>query len=320
MRFIISLLIFVTAISFGFVSNVEAKEDTPDISARAEASKGSVTLGDPIEIKIIVRHKKTIKLLSAMTEPEMPGLEAKDIQEWKDREGQFLITGKKFTVTSFQLGNYVIEPIEISYRAEDKLAETIKTNKLYISVKSVAEGEEKTDIRDVKGVVKLPYLLLKYAVPAAITSFLGLLVLAYFIYRRKFGNEMNRLIEKLTPAQQAIRDLHELFDSSLIREGKVKLYYFRMSEILKLFLEKQFGVQAVEATTSEISSMLKRVDFETIPKQHLVEVLQAADFAKFAKWIPSPEEIVALNKQAESVVIELSVTPTAQEESPNAVS
>ncbi len=89
---------------------------------------------------------------------------------------------------------------------------------------------------------------------------------------------------------------------------------------MKTYLEKQFGIQAIEGTTSEIASMLKRVPATDESIKKLVEVLEAADFAKFAKWVPPPTDIVALNKKAESVVTELLIRPDAPEGSGNAVS
>lgn len=304
-------------------SALSAKDaaSTSAISARAEANKANVTIGEPITLKIAVRHKKNIQILNSLSDPEMLGLDVKDSKDWTDQEGQFEIIGRTITVTSFQLGNYVVDPIEIAYQVDNQPAQTIKTNPVYITVKSVAEGEEKSDIRDVKGVVKLPYLLTKYATPVGITAFLTLLFVLFLLYRRKYGikNESAQ-IERRSPAEEAIRDLHELFDSSLIRDGKVKSYYLRFSEILKVFLEKQFGIQAAEATTSEIAALMKRVDFDTAPKQQLIEILQATDFAKFAKWVPAPADIINLNNQAEAVVIALSAKQDKQPGETHAIS
>lgn len=293
--------------SFAFA---ETKSDP--ISARAEINKGSVTIGEPIECKLIIRHTKDVEILSNLNNPEIRGFDIKKSQDWQDKEGNFQIVGKTITFTSYQLGSYLIEPIEVSYRVKAGAVQTIRTNPLYISVKSVAAGEEKKDIRDVKGVVKLDYEWLKYALPVGIPLLILALLAIYFLYYRPRQNSLGSTKTKLTPAAAALRDLHELFDSSWIREGRVKHYYLRFSEVLKIFLENQFGIPASEATTSEIAFLLKRLALSDESKKRLIEVLEAADFAKFAKWVPAPADIIALNKQAEAVIQELSSAQTTE--------
>ena len=280
------------------------------ISARAEASKGTLTVGELIECKLIVKYKKDVEILSGISTPEIAGLEIKNTRDWSDKEGAYKIIGKTFSITGYQVGDFILGSVEISYRESNGIIKQIQTNPVYISVKSVAAGEEKIDIRDVKGVVMLPYEWLKYAWPTIILLGVVLLsALAIFYYRKQ--QLLNAgVLERLSPEQQALRDLYELFDSSHIRDGRIKQYYLSFSEIIKIFLEKQFGIQATEATTSEIARLSKRLSLPEESKRNLIEILEAADFAKFAKWIPSPSEIIILNKRAEALIHELAVSTT----------
>ncbi len=289
------------------------------ISVRAEASKGSVTVGEPVEYRVSVRYSSDVEILNGIGDPAITGLEVKSSKDWEDRDGKFKILGKTFTLSGFQLGNFLIEPLEISYRVKSGTPQVIKTNPAYITVKSVAEGEEKEDIRDVKGVVKLPYKIFKYLLWVGIPDLTIILLLIYFFYIRNREMNANRQTEKLTPAEQALRDLHELFESPMIREGRVKQYYLRFSEIQKVFLEKQFGIQAAEATTSEIARLMKRIPITDESRQHLIEILEVSDFAKFAKWVPTASDILSFNKQAELVIRELSA-PSNPVTEPHAVS
>ena len=94
--------------------------------------------------------------------------------------------------------------------------------------------------------VKLPYRILKYLFWIGIPLTLILLLVVYLAFFHNKEQFTDRVVEKLSPADQALRDLHELFESTWIRDGKIKNYYLRFSEILKIFLEKQFGVQATD--------------------------------------------------------------------------
>lgn len=277
------------------------------VTVKSETSKAEVTIGELIECRIIIRHAKEAEILGGITEPEARGMELKSSKDWHDKEGKMTVLGRTFQFTAFQLGNYVIGPVDVSYRYKNGPVKKLKTNPLYITVKSVAEGEEKSDIRDVKGVVKLPYAVKKYLIISGILFFLGLLAVYLIFLRKHDALKPQDPDAHLTPSEAALRDLHELFESTLMRDGQVKQYYLRFSEILRIFLEKQFGIAAAEATTSEIEYiLLKKIN--TIPdeqKRKLLETLKSADFAKFAKWVPAPADVLALNKQAEEVVKDL---------------
>lgn len=290
------------------------------ISAKAEAGKASLTIGEPVIVRVIVTVDSSLELINGIPDPEAYGLTLKEHKTWQDREGKKLVFGRSWTVTGFQLGRFMLEPIEVAYRANGGDVRTIKSNPVYITIESIAAGEQKNDIRDVKGVVTLQSQIMKYLAPVGIPIVFLLLLAVYLIYfrKRELMRAQNRVV--LSPAEEALAQLRTLFDSTLIRDGKIKNYYFTFSEILKTYLEKQFGIQAIEGTTSEIAAMLKRVAATDESKKKLIEVLEAADFAKFAKWVPPPADVIALNKKAESVVTELLPQPKLAEGSGHAVS
>ncbi len=304
--FSFSLLFLALPATLSYSKSKQTDSFSASISAQAIAAKGTVTIGEPIACSIKIRFARDVEILSEISDPQGSGLEIKNIQSFADKEGKQKIITKRFSVTGYQLGDFMIEPIEISYRIRGGEVQTLKTNPLYIKIKSVAEGDEKNDIRDVKNVVSLPYKILKYLLWVGIPALIAGLLVAYLLYFRKREIEKNNEKLKLTPAEEALQELHHLFDSSLIRDGNVKQYYLRFSEIIRIFLEKQFGIQAVEATTSEIATLCKRLFLlNDDTKKRLIEVLDAADFAKFAKWIPEPSDILALNKRAEEMILEL---------------
>ena len=146
---VLATMILFSSHSACHAAKSQTSSTSQDIIVHGETAKGVVTVGEPIEYKISVRHKQNIEILSSIGEPEMPGLELKGARDWQDREGQFAVVGKTFHLISYQLGNFLIAPSEISYRIKGDTPQTIKVNSTYISVKSVAEGEEKEDIRDV---------------------------------------------------------------------------------------------------------------------------------------------------------------------------
>ena len=72
--------------------------------------------------------------------------------------------------------------------------------------------------------------------------------------------------------------------------------------LLREYFEKRFHILAVESTTYEILRSLGQTDVDPELRKKIAEVLESADLAKFAKWIPEPGQILQLNQQAKQVV------------------
>ncbi len=75
----------------------------------------------------------------------------------------------------------------------------------------------------------------------------------YFFAQAK-KNQANPGFEKpkVPPYKTAIEQLEELRHKKLWQNGHVKAYYSEMTDIVRVYIENQFDVQAVEMTTDEI--------------------------------------------------------------------
>lgn len=273
--------------------------EAPKISVKADLSKAFITIGDPVVYTVQVEHVPEIKILSDIPPPDQDILKVKKTEKINKKEGNRIYEGKKFTVTGYSLGEYVLDPVTIDYLDTDGTRKSIQTDKIYLTVKSVAEGEEKTDIRGIKGVIKIPLKILRWI-------FIGLGVLLagvlFYLFKKK------RLLIPIAPEtvqtaeEETLSKLNALFDSDLIRRGKVKEYYLRLSEVLRTYFERRFKILANEATTYEIERALKEKEVEIPLRELIAEVLEAADLAKFAKWKPEPMEILQINQKAKQIV------------------
>src|SRR5438128_2714746 len=110
-----------------------AAEDSK-ISVKAEINRASITIGDPIEYKITLRHDPSVQVLSTIPVPPADVFKVKKVQDIKGREGEKILEGKKFTLTAFQLGEFVLDPVKIEYRIGSGQPESIETEKIYLSV------------------------------------------------------------------------------------------------------------------------------------------------------------------------------------------
>lgn len=298
-RFILSVLASVI-----FLSANAIHAGDPDITVRAEVNKAFVTIGERIICSVFVRHAPKIKLASTIEFPNSRDFEIKSVKEIPDKEEKGIVmTGRNFEIAAYGLGEFVIDEIPVKYLAADGAAKEIKTNRIYITVQSVdKKGKPKQDIRGIKPPADLPSDLKKWVMAGTVlTVILGLLIfLLLFLRSRKPRIETSAVI--LSPHEEAYQSLQTLFDSPLIREGQLKEYYVRISEIIRRYMERRYDFAAVEKTTDEIFKNLRDLKIADGAKAVIKEFLLDADMVKFAKYRPEPREIVLINKKATDIV------------------
>jgi len=115
-------------------------------------------------------------------------------------------------------------------------------------------------------------------------------VAAVVLVRRK---RAVRLIRIFKPAHEiAYARLRALVKEDLIKAGRIKEFYERISSILRHYVEHRFDLRAPERTTEEFLSELQHADvLGTEDKEYLAEFLQHCDLVKFAKHRPTSEQI-----------------------------
>ena len=133
---------------------------------------------------------------------------------------------------------------------------------------------------------------------------LGLLLIAgavtAYIIKRKggFSQALKPAVKPVPPYEKAMEQLAVLKQRQLCEKGQEKTYYTELTEILRQYLEGRFGINAMEMTTPQI----KRAVRATVPAEAapglMNEVLEMADYVKFAKMRPLPEDNVRAFEQA----------------------
>lgn len=87
----------------------------------------------------------------------------------------------------------------------------------------------------------------------------------------------------------AFRELDRLKEEKLWERGEIKQYYTRLTEITRNYIERQYGIPAMERTTDEILAAFRRVSADdSLLEEMLTGLLQMADLVKFAKEDPLP--------------------------------
>lgn len=198
---------------------------------------------------------------------------------------------QKLVVTSFDTG-YITFP-KLPFRTGSGNDTTmIYSDSIQMQYASVPVDTTKA-IKDIKGIMAAPL-----TVGEIMPWILGVMILgavaiiAYTFYLRK-KSKKPLIIFKPKPEIPAhilaLEALNHLKDESIWKAGRFKEYYTGLTDILRNYLEKRYGVMAQEMTSDEIMEALKGQTNDGLMSK-LRNLFSTADLVKFAKGIPEPHE------------------------------
>ena len=194
---------------------------------------------------------------------------------------------KSYTITSFDAGTYNIPSFTVG---------GAKTGSLILQVETVKVDTIK-GIYDIKQPMKVSYTFIDwlrdnwYWVVGPIL--LIALIVGIIIYLRKRPKKevIVKVVEPVIPPHViAINNLKALRDKKLWQQDQVKEYYIELTDILREYLEKRYGITALEQTTDEIFASLRHLDIAENNRAELKKTLVLADLVKFAKERPLPTD------------------------------
>ena len=147
-----------------------------------------------------------------------------------------------------------------------------------------------TDIHDIRGPVGIPGEWLWLWITLGVIFFIALLLWSwhFFMNRKKAP-----LQPPLRPAwERALEAIARVEKAGYVQKGLVKEYYSELSGIVRWYIEERLDVRAPEMTTEEFMQAVRYSDRLTNAQQgFLRDFLNASDMVKFAKFVPTPEEM-----------------------------
>lgn len=122
-----------------------------------------------------------------------------------------------------------------------------------------------------------------------------LLAVLFVIGIRRYKKQGTVLKKKPepNPYEVAVRRLENLKSRRLWEQGMEKEYFTLLTDILREYLERRFGINAMEMTTREIITSLSENPEVKEKRSYMRDILDVADFVKFAKVRPLPADNIA---------------------------
>lgn len=266
------------------------------IQTQASIDRNECLIGDQIKLKLTLSKPKDTRIFfPALTDTLSKSVEiikASGIDTLHKENNQIQLQ-QILTITSFDTGQITIPPLAF-LMPRDSSADTIFTNSLMLMVHPLAVDTTKKTIYDIKPPLTEPFSfkeILDYILWGLIA--LVIIAIALYVYLRiKKNKPIIPIPEKPKdpPYVIALRELDKLRDKKLWQKQLFKHYYSELTDIIRLYLEEQFNIPALESVSSELIEHLTNAKFDEELVRNMKSLFTTADFVKFAKAEPLPDE------------------------------
>lgn len=295
-----------------FSIDVAAQKVTPDSTKFPIGSQVNVT----IELETIVGNVIEWPFLGDTITNSIEIISKNLPDTIRNEKNDRLVIRQVISITSFDTGFIVLPPLTFRIKDKNNLVSELKSEPVLLEVKNVAVDISK-EIKDIKPVFSAPYTLRDFLPWLMLAAAIGLLVtLAWFYIRnRKKNKPLIKLPSKpqKPPHVIALEMLEALRRDQVWQKGQVKEYYTRLTDILREYFEKRYGVTAAEMTSDEILFAMKDFLTEASTLGDLKKLLTLSDLAKFAKGQPAGAENELSLTYAKTIVLNTADAPVINE-------
>ena len=208
-----------------------------------------------------------------------------------------------YMITSFEDSTYTIPPIGMMIDKDSVFTEPLKIRfTLLQGIDSTFTAEIDTTqiikVFDIKEIKDTPWTFAEFWARFGNTILVILLValvasaVTYILVRRHRNKPIIPFSKPKEPAEVvAIRRLNQLKDKKLCEQDKNKEFYSELTEIIKTYISDRYGESVMESTSAETLVILRRhAGKKSDAVGALESIFDVADYVKFAKMQPLPDE------------------------------
>jgi len=285
-------------ISLTFIFNLWGKAG---ISVETHVSKSEMTIGDKISYKITVTYPLGGSLNLPAVLGNLGSFEVKAFTENQPIEiDNARVKTWEITLSTFTTGEYTIPPQIVEYIPEDDTTKYITYTEPIVILVSRTTAETVTDIADITGLAKLKeWGNIKVWMILLLFFIMGVTGLWYFFFR---GRLKAHSIPPVLPYEAAVDSLSQLAQEELLTKGRHKEYCFRLSEILRKFLNGRYSLDALESTTEEFLKVIVGSPLTQANRDSIIHFCRQTDPVKFAKIPLTVDEGRILFDEIKSVI------------------
>lgn len=214
-------------------------------------------------------------------------------------------------LAAFEEGFYTLPSLAVERKTLDGKIDTILFDPVQIEVKTIPIDTATFKVHPMKGLVQTPFTWdeFVYTVKEVWTAFLKLLptliifkwviiviIVGFCIWKLWNRKNLNGGVATASePAHiVALRKLDAYRSNAMWVPEKQKEFYTGVTDALREYMSRRYGIAAMEMTSAELFNEIKHV--EDLPGElfdQLKTLFETADYVKFAKFVASDEENAA---------------------------
>lgn len=202
-----------------------------------------------------------------------------------------LLIKQDILVTSFDSSLFLLPPFKVIDQTD-----TIYSNQVALKVSTIPVNIDKPDeFNDIKDTWDPPFVLADYYLLIYGVLFACFLICLIGYILKRLRNRQSiipfkKQEPKLPPFEMAMKELDEIKQQKLWQQGRNKEYYTLLTDTLRKYMVNRFGINAMEMTSGEILELIRLESEANSSYNSLKQILELADFVKFAKLHPLPDE------------------------------
>lgn len=166
----------------------------------------------------------------------------------------------------------------------------------------------KEQLKDIKGVI---YILDWGTLLFLLLLTMTLIGLGYLLFKllRQWSARGKRAKKEMPVSSRpfneiAIEALSKIDPVEYFETGRIKEYYFEITEVVRQFLASNYHIDTMDKTSYEIIEMMERVESDWTKVKELNHYFNECDLVKFAKLRPELAEMKEKKLQSERIIRE----------------
>lgn len=272
-----------------FISPLSAQQTI----VKATIDSTAMLIGEQtlIHLEVVTNKDKDVRL-PVFSDTIMNGVEVLEMlkADTTDLGNNRLQINQDYLITSFDSALYLLPPFMVIDGND-----TVYSNTLGLKISTFPVDTESQQFYDIKDVITPKFVLSDYL--AIILIILGVIILGlviWYVVRRLKTNKslvpFKKEEPRLPPHIVAIHELDDIKTQKLWQQGRSKEYHSMITDTLRKYIEERFHTAALEMTSGEILQKIRHLSDADSVYDNLKQILQLADFVKFAKYHPLPDE------------------------------
>ncbi len=210
-----------------------------------------------------------------------------------------------FETQIFETGQLVTPEMSLTVISPSGAETTTTAAAVTIDVASILQDG---DLRDIRPQAELPGPRTALVVGSVLAGLAALVIaiLAY-VYLMRVRSPSAGVVDPDPPPpyEWAISELVRIDSLGLTKKKRFKEHYVLTSEVVRRYMDGEFGLDAVESTTAEVSRQIRESAVQWRLSHRVLTCLFVSDLVKFARYRPTAEEVDALVPDAASLIHDL---------------